>query len=141
MRTWQFAEMNSVAERNGWTPFISMQIEHSLAYRTGELEMFPYCAHKGIGILAFSPILDGYLARPLGTQTARTKAIAGGPFQKKIRASDEEIIKRVEEVARKNSCKMSEVALVWCASRVSSYIIGVNTVRHHCYIVVLLFSD
>ena len=33
MRTWQFADMNAVAERNGWTPFISMQSEYSLLYR------------------------------------------------------------------------------------------------------------
>ena len=33
MRTWQFAEMNAVAERHGWTKFISMQNEYSLLYR------------------------------------------------------------------------------------------------------------
>jgi aryl-alcohol dehydrogenase-like predicted oxidoreductase len=33
MRAWQFAEMNHVAEKNGWTKFISMQNEYSLLYR------------------------------------------------------------------------------------------------------------
>ena len=33
MRAWQFAEMNAVAERNGWTKFVSMQSEYSLLYR------------------------------------------------------------------------------------------------------------
>lgn len=33
MRIWQFAEMNAVAERNGWTKFVSMQSEYSLLYR------------------------------------------------------------------------------------------------------------
>jgi aryl-alcohol dehydrogenase-like predicted oxidoreductase len=33
MRAWQFAEMNAVAEREGWTTFVSMQNEYSLLYR------------------------------------------------------------------------------------------------------------
>lgn len=33
MRCWQFAYMNEVASRNGWTKFVSMQDEHSLLYR------------------------------------------------------------------------------------------------------------
>lgn len=33
MRTWQFAELNHVAEKNGWTQFVSMQNEYSLLYR------------------------------------------------------------------------------------------------------------
>lgn len=33
MRAWQFAELNHIAELNGWTQFISMQSEYSLLYR------------------------------------------------------------------------------------------------------------
>jgi len=33
MRTWQFARMNEVAEKHGWTKFVSMQPEYSLLYR------------------------------------------------------------------------------------------------------------
>lgn len=33
MRAWQFAEMQRVAEVNGWTLFVSMQVEYSLLYR------------------------------------------------------------------------------------------------------------
>lgn len=33
MRAWQFSEMNHVAEKNGWTKFVSMQDEYSLTYR------------------------------------------------------------------------------------------------------------
>ena len=33
LKAWQLGEMNSVAERNGWTPFVSVQVEHSLLYR------------------------------------------------------------------------------------------------------------
>jgi aryl-alcohol dehydrogenase-like predicted oxidoreductase len=33
MRAWQFAELNHVAEKHGWTTFVSMQAEYSLLYR------------------------------------------------------------------------------------------------------------
>ena len=33
MRTWQFALLNEVAGKNGWTKFVSMQNEYSLLYR------------------------------------------------------------------------------------------------------------
>src|SRR5882757_5811315 len=33
MRCWQFAMLNDVAAKNGWTKFVSMQNEYSLVYR------------------------------------------------------------------------------------------------------------
>ncbi|KAL5536462.1 hypothetical protein ACEPAF_284 [Sanghuangporus sanghuang] len=127
LSAWQLAEMNHVAESNGWTPFICTQVEHSLLYRSEEIDMFAYCQLKGIGIISFSPLMDGHLARPLGTETPRTQSIKGSPFEKKRRPSDEEIIKRVEELAGKHSWKMSQVALLWSLSKVSSPIVGANS--------------
>ena len=49
MRAWQFAAMNEVASRHGWTKFVSMQNEYSLLYREDEREMIPYCLANGIG--------------------------------------------------------------------------------------------
>lgn len=91
--------------------------------------MFAYCKFKGIGVLSYSPLMDGHLARPLGTETPRTKNINGSPFEKKRRESDKEIIRRVEKIAEKHSLKMSQVALAWSGLKVSSPIIGANTVR------------
>ena len=148
LRVWQLAEMNYTAERNGWTQFISMQVEHSLLYRTEvplswhnpcihsekvcfiqEQEMIAYCKYKGIGVISYSPLMDGHLARPLGTATPRADNIAGSMFEKKRRESDKEIIKRVEEIAGKHSVKMCQVALEWSAGKISSPIVGANTVR------------
>ncbi|CCM04375.1 uncharacterized protein FIBRA_06549 [Fibroporia radiculosa] len=128
LRAWQLAEMNHVAEKNGWTPFVSIQVEHSLIYRPEEQEMFAYCKHKGIGIITYSPLTDGHLARPLGTETTRTKCLAGTPFEKPRKESDNVIIKRVEELATKLQWKMSQVALAWSSSKVTSPIVGINSV-------------
>ncbi|KAH9934344.1 Aldo/keto reductase [Fomitopsis serialis] len=126
LKLWQFAAMNEVAEKNGWTTFASIQVEHSLLYRPEELEMFAYCNYKGIGILGFSPLMDGHLARPVGTETNRTKSINGTPYEKPRRACDLEIINRVEELAKKHTWTMSQVALAWSLTKVSSPIVGAN---------------
>ncbi|KAI0704541.1 Aldo/keto reductase, partial [Earliella scabrosa] len=129
LRTWQLAEMNRVAEVNGWTPFVSMQVEYSLLYRTEEIEMLAYCKYKGIGVIAFAPLTTGYLARPVGAETTRTDTLKGTPFEKVLRDSDKKIIGRVEEIAERKSWTMSQVALSWVASKVTSPIVGVNKVE------------
>ncbi|OBZ74749.1 Versiconal hemiacetal acetate reductase [Grifola frondosa] len=127
LRAWQFIEMNHIAEKNCWTQFVCTQVEHSLLYRPEEREMFAYCEYKGIGILAYSPLMDGFLARPLGTKTKRTAAHRGTVFEKPMRKSDETIISRVEELSKKLGWKMSQVALAWSLTKVSSPIVGANS--------------
>lgn len=129
MRCWQFAMLNDVAARNGWTTFISMQDEYSLLYREEEREMLAYCKHNGIGVIPWAPLSAGLLARPAGTETARLNSIKGTPFEKKVSSADTAIIKRVEELAKKKNSKMSQIALAWVASKVSSPIVGINSVQ------------
>lgn len=129
LKAWQFAEMNHIAEIKGWTQFVSMQVEHSLLYRTEEQEMFAYCKYKGIGVLSYSPLMEGHLVRPPNTSTPRSDNVRNSPFEKKVRPSDTEIIKHVQELASKHGWKMSDVALAWSVTKVSSPIVGANSVQ------------
>ncbi|MEP6937023.1 MAG: aldo/keto reductase, partial [Chthoniobacterales bacterium] len=52
----QFAKMLAVAERNGWTRFVTMQNHYNLIYREEEREMIPLCLSEGIGVLPWSPL-------------------------------------------------------------------------------------
>ncbi|KAF8899568.1 Aldo/keto reductase [Mucidula mucida] len=122
---WEFAEMNNIADKNHWTTFSCIQVEHSLLYRP---EMFAYCDLKGIGILAYSPLMDGHLARPPGTKTQRVETFAGTMYDKRRRDCDVEIIKRVQ-IAEKRSWTMAQVALAWSITRVSSPIVGISSVE------------
>jgi aryl-alcohol dehydrogenase-like predicted oxidoreductase len=47
----QFAQMQFVAERNGWTKFISMQNRYNLLYREEEREMNRFCNDTGVGLI------------------------------------------------------------------------------------------
>lgn len=120
----QFASMQHVAEKNGWTKFISMQNHYNLLYREEEREMNRFCNDTGVGLIPWAPLCRGHLARPLekfGT-TERSKP------EKELTEIDQKIIGRVEELAEKKGWKMSHVALAWINKRISSPIIGFSSV-------------
>jgi 1-deoxyxylulose-5-phosphate synthase len=111
MYTWQFAKMNHVAARHGWTPFVNMQCQYNLLYREEEREMFPYCRDQGIAVTTFSPLARGFLARSGGT--ART---AHDLYQNFYGDEiDQEIARRVREVAARRGVTPAHVALAWVA--------------------------
>ena len=64
MAAWEFQMLQTIAEKNGWHKFISMQDYYNLIYREEENEMIPYCNYTGVGLIPWSPIARGALARP-----------------------------------------------------------------------------
>ncbi|KAL0572480.1 hypothetical protein V5O48_009487 [Marasmius crinis-equi] len=130
MRTWQFAHLNDVAARNGWTKFVSMQNQYSLLYREEEREMLPYCKFNGIGVIPWAPLAAGYLARPLDSgSTIRQDSSKGGPFETKLSEADKTIISRVEELAKKHNATMAEIALGWVSQKTAIPIVGTSSIK------------
>ncbi len=117
MYAWQFAQMNSVARENGWTPFVNMQCQYSLLYREEEREMLPYCRDQGIAVTCFSPLARGWLA---GSKDTRSET--DFYFSKNYGdAVDLEIIARVQAIAKEHGTTMAEVGLAWvCAKKTIS---------------------
>ncbi|RYP64155.1 hypothetical protein DL771_008891 [Monosporascus sp. 5C6A] len=126
-----FARMQFVAEKNGWTKFVSMQNHYNLLYREEEREMNRFCNDTGVGLIPWAPLCRGHLARPPqdfgSTQRSKeekeTSKGAHGTVE-----PDLTIIKRVQEIAEKRGWKMSHVALAWINKRVESPIIGFSSV-------------
>src|SRR6185437_12051522 len=73
MYAWEFAKAQTVAERNGWTRFVSMQNLVNLMYREEEREMLPLCADQGIGVIPWSPQARGRLTRDWDYKSIRTE--------------------------------------------------------------------
>jgi aryl-alcohol dehydrogenase-like predicted oxidoreductase len=128
MWTYQFAKMQFVAERNGWTKFVSMQNHYSLCYREEEREMSKYCLETGVGLIPWAPLFRGHLARPLGGSTTRSTTKTGAVMSRKLTDEDEAIIKRVQELAEKKGWKMSQVALVWIIQKGTIPIVGFSSI-------------
>ena len=126
MWAWQFAKANAVAR----TPFVSMQDHYNLLQREEEREMLPLCADQGVGVLPWSPLARGRLARPWDTSTERSETDA---FGKSLYAdSDRDIVAAVEKVAAGRGVPMAQVAMAWLLSKpvVSAPIVGATRASH-----------
>lgn len=134
MWTYQFAQMQFCAERNGWTKFICMENHYSLLYREEEREMNPYCNQQGVGLIPWAPLCRGWLARRLddslsgATSRAYDEKINGSRYIA-ILENDRKIIQRVEELADRKGWTMVEVALAWLSSRITSPVVGMTSVK------------
>lgn len=136
MRATEFAELQFIAEKNGWFKFISMQNYYNLIYREEEREMIPFCSGTSlgkVGCIPWSPIARGILARPLKEPSQHNRNLETDASQKasQVRENtpDAEIIQRVEEVAKKHGVSMANVATAWVISKGHSPIVGINTVE------------
>ena len=130
MAAWRFSKMQYVAERHGWTKFISMQDQYSLVQREEEREMFGLLADQNVSSLAWCPLAKGRLARPYGTQTPRSTADPTG--QRFFDGSDRNIIDAVRNLADTRRNTMAQVALAWVMSNpvVAAPIIGATNPNH-----------
>ncbi len=135
MYAWQFLKMNTVAERRGWTPFVSMQPQYNLVYREEEREMLPLCEADGVGVIPWSPLARGFLAgnrkRGGGGETSRSNT---DPFADKLYGmeGDFEIVDAVAAVAERKGVKPMQVALAWVLSNpaITAPIIGASKPNH-----------
>jgi aryl-alcohol dehydrogenase-like predicted oxidoreductase len=133
MWAWQFAKAQHVAEKNGWTRFVSMQNHWNLLYREEEREMAPLCNDEGVGMIPWSPLARGKLARAPEAKTARTET---DQFGKRLYASMEEADARVQaaldQVAKGRKLPHAQVALAWLSQKagVTSPIVGATKMHH-----------
>lgn len=131
MWAWQFSEMLHVAEKNGWSRFVSMQNHYNLIYREEEREMIPLCRSEGIGIIPWSPLARGFLAgnRPEAgkgeTMRARTDQLAQEYY---YQSADFAVLARVQGVAARYGKTPAQIALAWLTSRpgVTAPVIGAS---------------
>ena len=124
MWTYQFARMQTIATQNGWTPFISMQNHYNLCYREEEREMNKYCNETGVGLIPWSPLFGGKLARAVDAEPTTRSSQAWARAE--TSEADTKIIERVGELAEKKGWKRSQVALVWVRMKGAVPIVGFN---------------
>ncbi|HET7600404.1 MAG TPA: aldo/keto reductase [Gemmatimonadales bacterium] len=135
---WRMARALSVSERKGWARFISMQDHYNLIYREEEREMVPLCLHEGVGLIPWSPLARGLLARPRPADSrvsgAATARAASDAYSSRLYDSpgDWEVVDAVESVAARRGVSMAEVALAWLLGRpgVAAPIVGATRPEH-----------
>jgi 1-deoxyxylulose-5-phosphate synthase len=135
MFAWQFAKAQHVAERNGWTRFVSMQNHYNLMYREEEREMIPQCADQGVGVIPYSPLARGMLAgnRTRGGELNTTRSGSDPLSDSQYNTgADFNVADRVAEVAAARGVPPAQVALAWLLHKpaVTAPIVGATKPRH-----------
>jgi aryl-alcohol dehydrogenase-like predicted oxidoreductase len=133
MYSWQFLKALHVAERNGWTRFVSMQNHLNLLYREEEREMLPLCREEKIGVIPWSPLARGKLTREWNQTTARSETDKFGKYLYAATVeADRVVVERVAEIAEKRNVPRAQVALAWLLQKtpVTAPIIGATKMSH-----------
>lgn len=133
MYAWQFQKALHVAEKNGWTRFVSMQNHYNLIYREEEREMLPLCKEEKIGVTPYSPLASGRLTRDWleSTQRSETDFILKSKYDATAEA-DRYVVERVAELAEKHGVPRTHIALAWLLQKepVTAPIIGATKISH-----------
>jgi aryl-alcohol dehydrogenase-like predicted oxidoreductase len=134
MYAWQFAKAQRVAERHGWTPFVSMQNHYNLVYREEEREMIPQCIDQGVGVIPWSPLARGLLTgtRTRSGEKKTIRAETDGFGDSLYGPQDFDVVDRAAEVAGERGVPAAQVALAWLLGRpgVTAPIVGATKLGH-----------
>lgn len=133
MYAWQFQKALYVAEKNGWTRFVSMQNHLNLIYREEEREMLPLCKEEKIGVIPYSPLASGRLTRDwtVSTHRSETDQIQKSKYDGTADA-DRLVVERVAAIAEKHGVPRIRIALAWLLQKepVTAPIIGATKMSH-----------
>ncbi len=135
MHAWQFAKALFLSDRHGWSRFVSMQGHYNLIYREEEREMIPLCEDQSIGVIPWSPLARGRLARAWDDRSSTERAGTdefGKTLYVRTESADRAVIDRVGELAAAKGIPRAQAALAWLLSKpaVTAPIIGATRPEH-----------
>ena len=129
----QFTEALHTSDRLGLERFVTMQDHYNLAYREEEREMHPLCEKEDIGIIPWSPLVQGYLTRPHEEMTTTTRGEELTERHQEYRdGGGPKVNNRLEELAEEKGVKMTQISLAWLLHQdaVDVSIVGTTSVEH-----------
>lgn len=128
---WQLEKANCIADKNGWSKFISVQNHYNMIFREEEREMVSCCKEENIAMTPYSPLASGRLVRDLSESTKRLEEDLYAKSKYDLTAKQDRIIvERVAEIAKKRGMTRIQIALGWLLSKVSVPIVGATKISH-----------
>ena len=128
---WQLAEANAIAKENGWPEFVSVQNHYNLIMREDEREMKVYADERNIALTPYSALAAGRLSKKPGETSKRLEQDSYAKLKYEAAADkDAKVIKKVCEIAESRNVSMTEVALAWLLTKVTSPVVGATKISH-----------
>lgn len=128
---YQLAKANAIAEKYGFTKFVSVQGHYNLIFREKEREMAQFCLEENIAMTPYSPLAGGRLAKRPGESSKRLLEDSYAHLKYDATAEqDGIIIDRVAQLADKYGVSMTEISLSWLLTKVSAPVVGTTKLHH-----------
>ena len=113
---WIVAQANTLAQLHGWSSFVALQIEYSLAQRDSERDLIPMARAFDLAVTAWGPLAGGILSgkyrKATGSETTRYSGESNPPDERKLRVGE-----KVAELADEIGRPAAQVALNWLRQR------------------------
>jgi aryl-alcohol dehydrogenase-like predicted oxidoreductase len=136
---WLLAWTVAVQDREGWTPFVSLQAQYSLVERSIELELLPFCRAAGLGMLAWGPLGAGFLsgrfsrgeATPEGSRIADAGDDYEEAYERRAVERNFRVIDAAAEIAAAHGATIPQVAIAWLVGTAGvTPVLGPRTLAH-----------
>ena len=128
---WQLAKANALAEKEGFTKFVSIQGHYNLIFREEEREMAPFCREENIAMTPYSALAGGRLSKHPGETSKRLQEDSYAQLKYgATEQQDRKIIDRVAELAERHGVSMTEVSLAWLLTKVTAPVVGATKLHH-----------
>jgi aryl-alcohol dehydrogenase-like predicted oxidoreductase len=134
---WLLAWSVGVQDREGWTPFTSLEAQYSLVERSVELELLPFCRAAGLGVLAWGPLGAGFLSgryrrgqvAPEGSRIAAAEAGYEEAYERRAVERNFRVLDAASAIAEAHGASVPQVAIAWLldVDGVTAPILGART--------------
>jgi len=117
---WWIAQANTIADLRGWTRFVGLQIEYSLAERTIERELIPMARAFKLGLVAWSPLAGGLLSGKYHSGEKKSeRRFAEESMQQFLRKGEQadRIVAALKKVSQETGRSLAQAALAWLRYR------------------------
>lgn len=130
---WRLVDSLNLADRRGWSRFISLQVQYSLLAREIEREHVGAAVHHGLGILPWSPLAGGFLtgkySRDAAPDASARYARWKDAWGRLDRDRHWDVLDAVRAVAGELEATPAQVSLAWLLRKpgVSSVVFGARS--------------
>jgi len=114
---WKAARAATIAELRGWTPLAAITTEYGAAERDAERELLPAAEAIGFGVVAWSPLGGGFLARTGQDGRAPASHLPHWTNSGRPTARDLAVHAEVRDVARQLDVAPAAVGYAWLLDR------------------------
>ena len=136
---WLLAWAVAMQDREGWSPFVSVQPQYSLVERTIEIDLLPFTRAAGLGALPWGPLGAGFLsgrhrrdALAEGSRMAKAEDDLEEAAHRRAVERNFQVVDAAEAIAAERGVTVPQVAIAWLlgVEGVTAPIIGPRTPEH-----------